>query len=813
MPQKHSPKQQRQAKHIVAGYKKRGVPMKKAKSIAWATVNKQQNESWMFNGAGQPVFMGNQGNVSQFNPSGSVSPGASYVPDEVAMMLVKESGLRKSDTISKKVIEGYLESMRLSRGLAVDVAKVLRDVYGITPTFDESTLYARSGALIEELTAAVESFPMPFAVDDEPKELTEADIIGSFIQGEFLESTDENYDVALGVLATLSPDEFCDVVDFHEWVGPEVFNYIESIAVNGPDGAAEKVVEGLCWPHRIQFMPEHIQDIFTDSIQPIIEANGFGGFAHIGKGHKIPAPPEGSFHKEGPKVGKEIAGQNKEWSSKIKAAKARAAQQAKQQTGKAAKKERGKDWKAAQQRQGTTVKKARRELGQATPGPGGSSARSKFDALRSERAAKEKANSDEKAKGFHAQRTAEKADADTASAEKPSDPSPSRMKRAGSTAIGAMKKAAGATGSMAVGAAGHLVGAAGHVVGAGLKGLARGMFGKKKEADSGSSSGRKGQSTSPPKESKPGLISRASGHIARAVGKFAKHVAHNAKEGFKNATPGLQAQTGGEAEPKKDKKVVAPAVGDSVYRSGPVLDEVSAALSGVLPFDEEEIEEAELSPADITATLEGTTVVDMAVLEALGEMEWNGVAGIAGFMVLEPDRFLSLIQSFKESRSVFRAEWSELEESGGKPAWMNVGSFVALANLSLDEDVIPRLVYWAGRTLQAASDGVASHIGEAYPELGKTVYGPAGNPKEGPELAKSFMTPHPAGSMTPAAGDCTTRMFSDPDDREKARKSKLADVMAALDGMRSAAADAGVPPEGMFLNLYRDMHREKVRYS
>jgi hypothetical protein len=110
-------------------------------------------------------------------------------------------------------------------------------------------------------------------------------------------------------------------------------------------------------------------------------------------------------------------------------------------------------------------------------------------------------------------------------------------------------------------------------------------------------------------------------------------------------------------------------------------------------------------------------------------------------------------------------------------------------------------------------DELTSMLSEsAYPDLGKTPYGPAGDPKKGPELAKRWMTPQPAGSMEPHGGE-TTRMFSDPDEREKARKAKLADVMAALDGMRQQAAAAGVPPEGMFLNLYRDMHREKVRYS
>jgi len=776
MPGNHTTKQKRQAKHIVAGYKKRGVPMKTAKSIAWATVNKQQNESWMFNGAGQPVFMGNQGNVSQFDPGGTVSPGGGYIPDEVAKMLVKESGLRKLDTVSKKVIEGYLESMRLSKGLAVDVAKVLRDVYGITPTFDESTLYARSSALIEELTGVVsESFPMPFAVDDEPKELTEADIIGSFIQGEFLESKDEGYDVALAALATLSPGEFCDVVDFHEWVGPDVFNYIESIAVNGPEGAAEKVVEGLCWPHRVRFMPEHIQELLGEDAASVIKD------FHAKRAASVKIPPVGSSKgagaaKPSSKPGMKIPAIKKQ--SSVPSLKKQMSQH-------------GKDLPSD-------------PLAAKKPGAALAAHRDKQD---SEWSAKIAA-----AKAKHA-------DEPTQSVPQPSK---SRMKRAGMAAIGAMKKAAshdvgpalrkiadagkkvvGAAGGAAVKATGAVAKAGGHVAGATARGLVNGLRGK-------------GGGEDKPKE-KIGVL----GHIGRAIGKFAGHV----KQGFKDSTPGIQSQmpkgdgheAGSGPEKKKDKKVVAPHVGgqpqEAAYRSGHVLSEVKAAFSGYQPDEDPEEEEEISSPSDVVAAFEADTVVDMAVLEAISEMNWDGVAAIAGFMTLEPDRFLSLIQSFKESRSVFRAEWNELEESGDKPSWMNVGSFVTLANLSLEEDVVPRLVYWAGRALQAADGAVAAHIGEAYPELGKTVYGPAGDPREGPELAKSFMTPHPAGTMKPTDSDCTTRMFSDPEDREKARKSKLADVMAALDGMRQAAADAGVPPEGMFLNLYRDMHREKVRYS
>ena len=41
---KFSLKQDRQAKHIAAGYKKKGVSVKKAKSIGYATVNKNKKK-------------------------------------------------------------------------------------------------------------------------------------------------------------------------------------------------------------------------------------------------------------------------------------------------------------------------------------------------------------------------------------------------------------------------------------------------------------------------------------------------------------------------------------------------------------------------------------------------------------------------------------------------------------------------------------------------------------------------------------------------------------------------------------------------
>lgn len=41
----YSPKQKRMAEHIEEGYEKKGAPSKKAKRIAWATVNKETGGS------------------------------------------------------------------------------------------------------------------------------------------------------------------------------------------------------------------------------------------------------------------------------------------------------------------------------------------------------------------------------------------------------------------------------------------------------------------------------------------------------------------------------------------------------------------------------------------------------------------------------------------------------------------------------------------------------------------------------------------------------------------------------------------------
>ena len=93
------------------------------------------------------IFLGGGGGTSQ---------GQEYLPDEVAKGLVSDKKLEKGQAISKREIQAYLTQKGISSMLATDVAMVLRDKFGVTPTFDEDRQMSRS-SLIEEISAVVNS--------------------------------------------------------------------------------------------------------------------------------------------------------------------------------------------------------------------------------------------------------------------------------------------------------------------------------------------------------------------------------------------------------------------------------------------------------------------------------------------------------------------------------------------------------------------------------------------------------------------------------------------------------------------------------
>lgn len=738
--------------------------------------------TWMLNGPGQAFFIGSPG-ASQFNPSGSVSPGQGYVPDEVAKMLVKEAGLRKSDTVSKRVIVGYLESMGLSAGLAPDVAMVLRNVYGVTPTFDESTAQSTLNLLAELRGSLNESYPAPFKIDA-PEILNEVD---ELIAAEYAESSDEVYDVVLEHLAGMDTHDVLDILEFYEWVGPRGFAYLADLVENGPEGLAEEVLEGICHPEEpiSEAVQYHIEAMKIPDVKPLPKDKQDALRKKREAGMKAQREKPVSARTQMKKHAKDVSG-GRQAEDPLKQRRAQA-----QRTGVSAMK----GMSPAERSSRLAALKDRQSQRQATKKKASDTAMSRHLAKGAEAGAAEY----------------KKKLADKAAAKKEKW---SARKEKGKKALGFMKKVAGGAAKAVGKVAGAALKGTGYVAGATAGGVTKGLTdtGLKRSGASGDDGGQAASAKSGKKsggatpEKKPGILHR----VARGIGRFAAAV----KQGYKDRTPGIQSQTGGGKDKKEKEKPaggVAPAasVRDSVYRQGPLMNEMVDVLSGGA------VEDFIPGPSDVLESFSPTDLVSQAVIEAVSQLDWDEVSQIASIAMLPIDEAYNLITAYQDGQTAFFHEWRDVSSRVDMPLAFNKGSLSVLAELTMDEGVIPSVIEWAIVALQNAGDDVASCVEDAYPDLGATVYGPAGDPKRGPELAKSYMSPYRHSTDAPAKGQelMTTRMFSDPDERAKERSSRLADVVSALRNMDQAAAGAGVDPEGMFLNTYRDLHREKARYS
>jgi len=706
--------------------------------------------TWMINGPGQALFMGNP-NVSQFGAGGGgqTSPGSGYVPDEVAKMIVKESGLRKSDTIPKRVIVGYLESMGLSPGLATDVAMVLRNMYGVTPTFDESTLYSRSGALIEELASVVnESYPAPFRVD-EPEVLFEADVISQYIASEYMESLDEEYDVVLEHLAAISPGDFLDIVEFYEWVGPEGFAYLGDLVENGPDGLADEVLEGLCCPggSLAEDVQYHIEKIDMD--------------AALRKGQAARKMTDAGINDavaKGRLKHREKLGRKKQRNASVS--------------------DRKQTIRAYKDRSGGEKADPLAQRQAASKRSGVSAMKSMSSA---ERGARIDKGRDKAAQSGPAALAKRKSDNNV-------------MKSKGSKALGMMKSVGSAVAKKAWGAAGATAQGVGH-----LKGRFQGGEKNGKAAKSAASASnpapQAAKSSAPATGEKKGIFHR----VGQAIKGF--------KDRFLSKRPGVASQGG--SGPSSAGATKKPPVRESASRSGSLLSEMRGVLDDVEPVYGTE------DPFDVFETFEVGDLVGQAVIESLSQLDWDEVCQLASISMLPVEESQALVTAYQNGSGDFFHAWRGTKSRVDMPSALTQESFALLAGLSIDEGVVPALVGYSYRAIQVASPDVAMCIEDAYPDLGKTVYGPAGDPREGPQLAKSFMSPHATSTDAPSKDRqvMATRMFADPDVTDREKASKLSDVKNVLGAMRAAAATSGVDPEGMFLNTYRDMHREKVRYS
>jgi len=920
----------------------------------------------------------------------NVSPGQAYVPDQVAQQLVKESGLRKMDTIPKRVIVRYLESMGLSAGLAPDVAMVLRNNYGITPTFDESVQFT-SASLLEELG---ESFAMPFR-DEGPKVLTEAQLVESLAGQMFGEASSTSASVCalfegIGVSQLVEMNEFCDLV------GPDGLEYIEDMAQCGPEGFAEEVIgvfvndvtgvdsfvtedvgvwaDGL-WEvsqgkkraeqrkaarSRTQSRAEKRKAVRTG---PVPSKAGAGRGKVATSDPKITGPANASSS-ERAKLLKDISKKDPFQSAKGQASPRETGKQAAERPAPLRKSELSKeiarkdpfqtDKRMTARQAGAEARKARKGWSDTGPGPETRPAKERLAAKAAElkrqkeapeREAKAKAASEKnraaqkekfaqqksdkaqsrdyaaaekklrKAKGKQAaasiagkedplakkqfaqdtdsrgrkvrgakpypkpseadprdslsdkeiqsrtkksrsiskniektqQAAAKQREKDAATADKASRPS--LLKRAGekissifkkkeapapdrplSSVSAAEKRIKQPVGQTTTGSA-----TPGGPAGQTTTGSATPSSPGSQPSASDSSGGSDSSSTSSPRQRSNTSVRNPSGQnytkrdltgqsLATKLGYYASRGVGRFRKGYQAGKPSNDSPSPPQPAPsaqgsssapgaRRRPNVSTPSTESVFMRHASLIEELTEAVHGSESIPEQEAWIPE--PSDVVASFESTTIIDQAILEAISTLGWDAVCEAARFIAISPEYASELFQAHQQGVRSFRDTWHQLESDDRLPREMKMSHFIRLAERVGDPAIMPGFVYWSARTLSEAGDVVAQVVSESYPELGKTIYAPAGDPREGPNFAKEYMSPYPPSTDAPSRGMelMTPRLFQDVDKRNAERKASLGVVNTVISNMQASAASSGSYPEGMFLNTYRDMHRERVRYS
>ena len=209
---------------------------------------------WLAPGPGMHVFLG--------GPAG-VSPGAKYLPDELAREIVTKHDLRKGTTVSKQAIQDHLESVGVSLGLTTDVAMIIRNVYGVQPMF-----YEDNETLIGELSGVLsEGYAMPFR-EDPPRILSEAECFGLAIEDEFMETQTEEEEVMVAYLGTLSLEDVEAIAHLEDTLSEDQLEMLEAAYDQGGKVLGEACIDLISRPHMFVFTEEHV----LESLENICES-------------------------------------------------------------------------------------------------------------------------------------------------------------------------------------------------------------------------------------------------------------------------------------------------------------------------------------------------------------------------------------------------------------------------------------------------------------------------------------------------------------------------------------------------------------
>ena len=252
------------------------------------------------------------------------------------------------------------------------------------------------------------------------------------------------------------------------------------------------------------------------------------------------------------------------------------------------------------------------------------------------------------------------------------------------------------------------------------------------------------------------------------------------------------------------------------------LKEIMGVTKGIA-----RIESSYPTPGEICERMEGADldVVSEAVLSQLAELSWDEIAPLASLSLISEENLEILCYAHSQGTSVFREGWRDMSRSGYLPEGLDRGVFMAAVRNAPDFMVMTRTAHLSREVLDEAGSGIKAMVAKAFPMIHSIFTGDGGvqdgdcqgeNPaaraykEKGKQITKDHMTVRHAGSD---AVDMDAPHFANTKDQAAFRKNASKNIDKIIDQMTKAAAAVGKHPEEMFGMKWRDVHREKARYS
>lgn len=209
--------------------------------------------------------------------------------------------------------------------------------------------------------------------------------------------------------------------------------------------------------------------------------------------------------------------------------------------------------------------------------------------------------------------------------------------------------------------------------------------------------------------------------------------------------------------------------------------------------------------------------IEYGVIEALTYFDWDQIAEMATIALLPVEIVEQFIDSAAEAGTRgFRDMWNQLDESVDVPDGLSRSGFVQLCQLSEDPGTIKTIAEWAATVLLESGKKTKKRVSKksAVREV-LAVGDKVEKVKKARAAAKAYLTPHEDSTDKPNSKKEVEPAphFVDPSDKEKSNASNLKKVEKIIKKMTATAKKIGKKPEEAFPNLWRDIQREKVRYS